>query len=322
MPGIRSRELPRLILFHVLMGTLILGVWARGPVEAASFSVTDDTGRDIVLERPALRIIALYGAYNEILAAMGLGDRLVARTKTDNLPPSILSKPSIGTHMRPNVELVLALKPDLIIQGGGRRQAMMPVDQLSREGLSVAVFNPTNFSELFGTIARLGVLTGEPTRAQDLIDKMKTRLDEAESRLAGVSHRPRVFFEVRYPNLLAAGKHSMVDDVITRAGGSNCVRADKMFVRLNMEALIAARPEVYVVQKGAMNPDPGMPGERSNFRILDAVRKNRVLIVDEQVFSRPGPRSVEAVETLARFLYPGLWNEDRSEATGRDPDRP
>ena len=84
----------------------------RGAAWADEIHVKDDTGRELVLERPAERIIALYGAYNEILAAMGLEDRLVGRTKADVLPPSILSRPSIGTHMRPNVELVLALEPD------------------------------------------------------------------------------------------------------------------------------------------------------------------------------------------------------------------
>ena len=91
----------------------------------------------------------------------------------------------------------------------------------------------------------------------------------------------------------------MVDDVINRAGGFNCVTAAKKLVRVNMETLIAARPEFYVVQKGAMNPEPGMPGQRPNFDLLDAVKNNKILVVDEQVFSRPGPRSVEAVERLA-----------------------
>ncbi|MFH1116071.1 MAG: helical backbone metal receptor [Pseudomonadota bacterium] len=298
-------------MFPVLIVVLAAAILTGRPVHAGPIRVTDDTDREIVLHRPAKRIIALYGAYNEILAAMGLEDRLVARTKTDDLPPSIIPKPSIGTHMRPNVEMVLALKPDLIIQGGGRREAMMPVDQLRREGLSVALFSPTDFSQLFTTVERLGILTGEPERAGKLIRAMKSRLEKVKSRLDHVSHRPRVFFEVRYPNLLAAGKESMVDDVINRAGGSNCVTAAKKFVRVNMETLIAARPEFYVVQEGAMNPDPGMPGRRPEFGLLDAVKNNKILVVDEQIFSRPGPRSVDAVEALARFLHPDLWKEDR-----------
>ena len=118
--------------------------------------IVDDQGKEVTLPHPARRIIALYGAYNEILAAMGLEDRLTGRARADSLPPSILTKPSIGTHMRPNIELILGLKPDLIVQSAGRRDAMLIVEQLRKEGLHVAVFRPANFDELFSVIKRLG----------------------------------------------------------------------------------------------------------------------------------------------------------------------
>jgi iron complex transport system substrate-binding protein len=271
---------------------------------AGNIHVEDDFGGTISLDSPAMRIIALYGAYNEVLAAMGLENRLVGRTKADRLPPSILSKPSIGTHMRPNVEMVLALKPDLIVQGAGRRQAMMPVIQLRNQGLRVAVFNPTTFDGLFSTIRRIGVLTGESARADRLIGSLQGRLAAVKRRLRGDPRRPRVFFEVRYPNLLAAGKRSIVNDVISRAGGVNCVTVDKKLVRMNMEALVSASPDYYIVQKGPMNRNPVPPRKRPHFTILEAVRTGRVANVDEQVFSRPGPRSVDAVEQLAAVLHP------------------
>ncbi len=272
--------------------------------------MTDDLGREVVLERPAGRIIALYGAYNEILAAMGLEDRLAARTKADVLPPSILGKPSIGTHMRPNVELVLALEPDLILQSAGRREATAVVEQLRRHGQTVAVFQPQRFVELFELIDKLGRLTGEPGRAAGLNRRLQERLQAVEQRLQGIDHRPRVFFEVRYPNLLGAGQSSMVNDVIERSGGRNCLEHDKKLVRIGMEALIRSDPEVYVIQEGPMNRRPSPPAERPHFDVLRAVRQGRVLRVDEHAFSRPGPRSVEAVETLAAFLHPERFHED------------
>lgn len=264
----------------------------------------DDTGRELVLDRPAERIIALYGAFNEILAAMGLEDRLVARTRADELPESILSRPSIGTHMRPNVELVLALEPDLIIQSAGRREASVVVEQLRRHGGAVAVFKPDCFTRLFDVIERLGLLTGEPEAASGLILDLKTRLESVDERLRDIRYRPRVFFEVRYPNLLGAGTESIVNDVIERSGGTNCVEVPKKLVRIGMEALIKSDPEAYVLQEGPMNRHPSSPADRPHFDMLTAVREGRILKVDEQVFSRPGPRSVDAVEILASFLHP------------------
>lgn len=289
---------------------MAVALWWPAAAPADPLVVKDDTGLTVTLQQPATRIIALYGAYNEILAAMGLESRLVARTKADKAPPSILAKPSIGTHMRPNVEMVLAQRPDLIIQEGARRQAMMPVNQLRNQGLDVAVFSPSSFQDLFSVIERLGVLTGRSDRAKQLVDSMQERLDLVKKKLRGVSHRPRVFFEVRYPNLLGAGEKSMVGDIISHSGGVNCINTEKKLVRLGMETLIECKPDVYVVQKGPMNPYPSNPQDRPNFMVLDAVKNKRVLVVDEQEFSRPGPRAVQAVEKLARFLNPGLWKEN------------
>jgi iron complex transport system substrate-binding protein len=285
---------------------MLAAVWGgvAGAAKADEIRVTDDTGGEVVLERPAKRIIALYGAFNEILAAMGLAERLVGRTKADRLPPSILDRPSIGTHMRPNVELVLSLEPDLILQSAGRREAAAVVEQLRRHGRTVAVFQPRRFSELFSVIRKLGQLTGEPAAAAALERRLEDRLEAVDRRLRGIRHRPRVFFEVRYPNLLGAGETSIVNDIIERSGGTNCLDHPKKMVRIGMESLIRRDPEVYVIQEGPMNRSPSPPAERPHFEVLRAVREGRVLRVDEQVFSRPGPRSVEAVERLAAFLHP------------------
>jgi iron complex transport system substrate-binding protein len=246
--------------------------------------------------------VALYGAYNEILCAMGLGSRIKARTKADKYPPSIIELPSIGTHMRPNVELVIATKPDLVLQSAGRREAMTPVNQLKSHAIPVAVFNPVTFEDLFNTISRIGDLTGERRAALSLIENMKKRLERAGAMTKSLKVRPKIFFEVRHPNLVAAGKKSIVNDVIKRAGGVNCIQIPKKLARLNLEAVIDCEPHVYIVQKGPMNREPSKPSNRKNFQVIKAVRNNHILFVDEQIFSRPGPRLVDAVEKLSTYL--------------------
>jgi len=278
-----------------------------GNSEAREIRIVDDLGQRITLSSPAERIIALYGAYNEILAAMAMEDRIVGRTRADKLPPSILSKPSIGTHMRPNIEIILGLKPDLAIQSAGRKEALLAVQQIQKEGLPVAVFQPTNFADLFSVIERIGVLTGEPERAKKLIDSLRRRLEKVEQRVAGIDQRPSVFFEVRYPNLVGAGRTSIVNDIIQYAGGINCVEKNKQLVRMGIESLIQSDPDAYIVQRGPMNQNPSRPSNRPHFQVLSAVANGRVIMVDEQVYSRPGPRSVDAVEELAAFLHPGRF---------------
>ncbi len=279
----------------------LMGVWNP---RAWGIEITDDSGKQVSLPSPAKRIIALYGAYNEILAAIGLEDRIVGRTKADKLPPSILSKPSVGTHLRPNIEIILGLGPDLAIQAMGRKEAMVVVQQIQQEGPPVAVFSPKNFTELFSVIERIGILTGASVGAEELVGRLEARLNRVEVKLQGISRRPSVFFEVRYHNLLGAGQASIVNDVIRRAGGINCVKKKKKLMRIDMEALIECNPKAYIIQRGPMNKNPSDPSSRPHFQVLDAVKKGKVLFVDEQTYSRPGPRAVDAVEELAQFLHP------------------
>lgn len=266
----------------------------------AAVSVTDDLGREIRLDAPATRIIALYGAFNEILADLGCIDLLIARTAADDHPPSIVARPSIGTHLRPNAELIMALDPDLIIQLGGRGEAMEPVRFLEKRGLTVAVFDLENFEQLFSVTQRLGTLTGTADQARERVLSMRAELADIEAK--NTPPRPRVFFEARYPTLLAAGQGSMVSEIITRAGGENCVAAPDKLVRLGEEELLRLAPDIYLIQHGPMNPGPVPMDQRPLYRTLACAASGQVYSVDQKIFSRPGPRSLEAVRQLANII--------------------
>lgn len=267
----------------------------------AEVTATDDLGRRIVLAAPAKRIVALYGAFNEILAGMGLVDRIVARTEADDQPPAIAGLPVIGTHMRPNLERVLTVKPDLVLQMAGRGEAMDAADQLTALGLPVAVFAVNDFAGLFAAIHRIGKLAGAAEAAASLVAALQARLDAVAS-AAATAEKPTVFFEARSGSLLAAGQGSMVDAVIAAAGGRNAVVLEKKLVRLSDEELLRLAPEVCLTQRGPMNPEARPMAERPQYASLPCVKNRRAYVVEEIVFSRPGPGSVAAVEELARLL--------------------
>ncbi len=271
----------------------------------------DDLGQRVELSAPAQRVIPLYSGLGEIISAMGLSERLVARTNVEDWPAEALARPSIGTHMRPNLELVLGLKPDLVLQLAGREAALQSVEALRVHGIPVAIFEINDFASLFAAMERIGILLGAEDAARQGIGRIQARLAAVDKAMEGVQ-RPAVFFEVRYPNLLAAGAESMVSEIIRRAGGENVVTQGKKLVRLSEEVLLGLNPEVYLVQQGPMNPAPPPPSVRSHFRTLAAVRSGRVLMVDEAIYSRPGPRSVLAVEELAAFLHPEYFQKPSS----------
>ncbi len=270
---------------------------------AGDLCIVDDMERRVCVNEPAERVIALYGALSEIVISLGFEERLVARTSQDAEIPGMEDKPCIGTHMRPGIERVLGLEPDLVLQMGGRSRAKRSVCNLERFGVKTAFFRANTFTSLFSVIDRVGRLLGAPENSARLVRDMRQRLRDVRDNVRGLK-RPRVFFEVRYPNLLAAGLRNMVTEVIDKAGGKNCIRAKHKIVRLNEEELVKKRPQVYLIQKGPMNPNPVPVASRRHFRTLPAVRNGKVYVVNEMLFSRPGPRSVEAVEKLAEILHP------------------
>jgi iron complex transport system substrate-binding protein len=264
----------------------------------------DDLGHEIVLQQPAKRIIPLYGAFAEMLFAIGAGKGIAARTQADQYPPEILRLPSVGTHMHPNVEMIIGLKPDLVVQSASRWEAMGEMSRLQNAGIPVAVFSPNTFEEIFSTIERLAILVGRSEQAQDVAAQLHKRLADVRSRLEKVKKPQRVFFEVRPEPLTAAGRGSIVQEIIAAAGGENVIKSDKGIVQFNFEALLVADPDFYIVQRGPMSHNPLPPNKRPHFDQLRCVRQGKVVYVDEYLFSRPGPRCVEAVEQLARALYP------------------
>ena len=274
------------------------------PVHAAPVSVTDDWGQTIQRSGPARRIIPLYGAFAEMLFAIGAGPQVVARTDADQEPPEITRLPAVGTHMRPNVEMIVALKPDLVVQSASRRVAMPEIQRVVEAGIPVAVFSPNSFDDIFSTLKRLGTLAGQQDAATKLEEDMRGRLQLVAARLEGVSERRRVFFEVRAEPLTAAGHGSMVQHILDAVRAENVVKAEKALVQMDLEMLLLANPDFYVVQQGPMNRNPAHPGKRQHFQRLQAVQDGRVILVDEYLFSRAGPRCVDAVEQLAAALYP------------------
>jgi iron complex transport system substrate-binding protein len=296
-----------------------VGWWVCAIVAAASLAtsltqqsalaacITDDTGTEVCVEDPA-RVVSLYGAFTEILWELGVRNRLVARTKNDTTIEEVRALPSVGTGLRPNVEYLLALRPQLVISRASRA-AGNTLASLRERGLTVAAFDPRSMDDLYHTVRRLGALTGSDPAAHALTAQLADHLAVVAARTADVPVEKRlsVVFEVRADPLTVAGQGGLLNDIIAAAGGRNAVTSPKKLLMFDVEALLHLSPDTYVVQEGPMNRNPLPPAQRPHTSALECVGRNRVLQVNEKLFSRPGPRVAEAAETLSRFLYPERW---------------
>ncbi len=291
------------IAAFIIMATLVWGPsWSRAQVQ-----ITDDLGQKISLAQPASRIIPLYGAFGEMLYSIGAGNLIIARTQADNTVPGTAQLPSVGTHMRPDVEMIIGLRPDLVVMSASRKSETPEISRVLDSGIPVAVFSPKTFGDIFSTVERLGILCGKADRARKFVGELRQRLDAVSAKLSGITKKRTVFFEIRAQPLTGAGRGSIVEDIIETSGGENIVESRKPIVSYSLEELLLQNPDFYIVQEGPMNKNPPDPTKRVHFDRLQCIRDGRFMFADEFIFSRPGPRCVEAVERLAPALYPELF---------------
>ena len=171
---------------RVVAGGLHPGLW-RGlclcfclfccsVLPAQALELVDSRGVTVRLERPAQRVIALYGAFNEILLALDARETLVARTAADAALPGLQDLPAVGTHMRPNAELVAARQPDVVLQLAGRQEVLTQTEALEAVGIPVLVYEMQSFEQLFAVTRALGRLTGREARAEALVAEIENSI--------------------------------------------------------------------------------------------------------------------------------------------------
>ncbi|QJA06432.1 ABC transporter substrate-binding protein [Thermosulfurimonas marina] len=233
----------------------------------------------------AARVVVLYPAASSVLYALGVSpEEVVGVTRHEKI---YTRATKVGSHLRPNLELVRALKPDLVIVGSKKA---FPEEAARHLGLPVFRYDPRTVREILVKVLELGQRLGREKRAQALVQELSGKLRA----LKPVSPPVRVIYEVSAEPLKVAGAKSIVNDVIRLAGGVNLIQAPRKHVLLSPEKVLALAPEVYLYQVGPMNPHPLPPEKRPYFRGL----RSRLVQVEELRYARPGLEVFSAVLEL------------------------
>lgn len=265
-------------------------------------TVTDDSGREVTIDSEPMRIVSLAPANTEIVAALGLLDRLVGVTSVDDYPAEVADIAKVGDFAGPNLEAVAAAKPDLVLATGGIQADV--VAQLEDLGADVVAVDPGDLESLFSSIEMVGAVTGARDGAAKTIASMHETLDEVSTAVSGATAVP-VFLEIAQDPLFTAGPGTLLHDLIITAGGANIV-TEEGYVAYSVEQLVAEDPVVYLATRGSMS-NPEDLESRAGYSSITAVRTGRVYVLDDNLVSRPGPRVAEGVRQIAEALHPELF---------------
>jgi iron complex transport system substrate-binding protein len=279
-------------------------VGATGPSASAfPVTITDDASRTVTVKAEPQRIVSLAPANTEMAFALGLGDKVVGVTTYDDYPAQVASIAKVGDFASPNLEAIAAARPDLVLATSGVQAEM--VAKLEGLGATVVVIDPQNVAGVYADIERIGEVTGSSAGAAELATGMKADVEAIQRTVAGVAPAT-VFVEIGQNPLYTVGTGTLIDELVGLAGGKNVV-TQQGYVGYSAEQLIAADPQVYMATKGSSS-DPSAITSRAGFNKLAAVKNGRVVILDDNLVSRPGPRFVDGLEQIARGLHPDAFS--------------
>lgn len=292
----------RLLTISSLVGVSACAGAQPPPADGA---IVDDLGRTVTVDSPPSRIVALVPSITDLILALGESDRLVARTRYDT-DPRLAALPAVGGGLDPNIEAIIALRPDLVVVWPGADQPL--IGQLDAAGIAVYGAGSQSLEDQERHTRQIGRLLGVEARADSLLAHLDSSFAALAAALAGVPVVSALYVAWHDPPM-TTGPGTFVDSIMSVAGGRNIFDdATSDWPQVNMEEIVSRDPDVLILpvpvtgDSGAIAWVHQTPG----WRDLRAVRTGRVLLVDSELFSRPGPRIIDAANQLAELLHPGV----------------
>jgi len=313
----RKRKLAIISSLVVVLIILGLAWYSSNPVSVKrpSFPVTvvDDFGRNVTISEVPERIVSLAPSNTEILFALGLGSRVVGVTKFCDYPPEVLERVEkgdiavIGGFADPSIERIVALNPDLVLAASTLQEGV--VKDLEEKGITIIALNPRKVDQILADIRLVGEVSGKLEEAQNLTGRMRGVIDAVVSEVENVTYRPRVYYEVWYEPLYTIGPETWQSELIEMAGGVNVFAdAKETYPIVSAEAVIERDPEIIIVPVGYMG---GVKKEdfekRPGWSAISAVKNGRIYEIEENTVVRSGPRIVQGLQQLAKFIHPEVF---------------
>jgi len=291
---------------------MMAGISFAQPESSEQIKVTDMTGREIVLDEPAERIVALSAADCEVLYALGAGDLLVGRGEYCDYPAEVLDIPSVQSGYDTNIEEIIALEPQ-VLPVATMAQADEQVEALEAAGIHVVVSDAQDIEGVYESLTIIGELTGHQKEAEEIIKNMKDTFadlaEKAKDKEAGT-----VYFEVsplEY-GLWAAGKGTFMNEIAEMVGLKNIFEDVEQWGEVSEEQVIERNPDYIVTITMYFGEGPTPVEEilsRPGWENVTAVKNEAILNLQNNELSRPVPRLTEG----AQMLYDLIYGEEEAE---------
>ena len=286
--------------------TLLLLLFLLLAISAHCRELIDQIGRIVVFEEPLTRVVSLAPSLTETSYEVGGGSALVGATRFANFPEAAARLPRVGTYVALDVEKIVSLRPQLClaIRDGNPKAS---VERLESLGIPVYVFDPKSLEDVVDTVTRLGDIYRTEATSSALASGYYKRLSRVAQHLEGVKERPRVFFQIDAQPIISAGADTFLNQLLVRSGSVNLAADRTGYPRYSWEELLGLMPEVVLLASmGGGYTDQDLRSRWETWPQIPAVSNQRLYVVDADLFDRPSPRLIDALEHLVGLLHPTL----------------
>ena len=267
---------------------------------ANAFEVTDDRGITVSFAQPPQRIVSLLPSLTETVCELGACARLVGVDRYSDFPASVKKLPQVGGGLDPNIEAIVALKPDVVLMATSSRSG----ERLQSLGLKVLALEPKTHADVKRVLEKVGQVLGvsDAARVWRVIDAATQAAAQSLPHCGAKSvTKIRVYFEVN-PGPYGAGESSFIGETLTRLGVKNIIPAKLgPFPKLNPEFIVRANPDVIMIGQRSLES----MGQRPGWAGMRAVREQHVCVFNtaqSDALVRPGPRMAEGARLMAQCL--------------------
>lgn len=272
--------------------------------ESTAVTVTDMAGREITLDAPATKVVALTASDCEILAALGAEDTLVGRGEYCDYPESVLEVPAVQSGADTNLEQIIALEPQVVVMAK-MAQTEEQVAALEKAGIRVVVSDAQDIEGVYTAIRLIGALVGRNDEAEAMVADMQSTFADIAAKSENTGKT--VYFEVSplQWGLWTAGKGTFMDELATMCGLTNAFADVEGWAEISEEQVLERDPD-YIVTISMYYGEGPTPVEeiksRAGWDTLKAVQNDAIFNADSNEVSRPGPRLKDAAEALYTFV--------------------
>jgi iron complex transport system substrate-binding protein len=320
-----NKKLIAIIAVIVIVSAALIGVYyANQPSnqnQTGTIVVVDDQGTQTTLEAVPQKIVSLAPSITPILFELGVGDKVVGVTSYDDYPYNFTAwfeagnMTCIGGFSTPNLETITTLQPDVIFTTDVNEETVPDMREL---GYKVIVLSAASVEGVYKDIGIVGNATGTANKANELIAELRSEINGIQEEIAavGITNKPTVYYEVYYSDrgIMTAGSATWLNDIFILAGGVN-IFADQTaeFPYTSSEVIVQRNPTVIILptNMGTGTPSYGSVEEvkaRAGWNSIDAIKNDRLYIIDQGIMSEPGVLIAEQVQAVAECLYPQLFN--------------